>query len=412
MSYLIFCSFEVGGFPFRMAETLNRYGVETYYIYLGRGGLEHDSTQFHYGHQQPEWDLSNSFQNLLSSSRKIIQRLNQVKKEKNILHCLATGRNAYLLKMAGIDYSYWSYGSDIDQECFIRVPLSNTPLRKRLIQHPYRVVSESLKARKSINTSTSVMISPYQFEKLEKICAGKKMFFLPHYFKTLDYQNLLQQKIRNKKILKEQIGSEQYFFSSTRHVWCGSLRDMPDNKGNNIMLNSFSLFKKIAKDDHSKFIFINKGPDAESSKSLSRSLGIQDDVVWVDEMRREDLDRYYQGADICFGQFGTPVLTYAALEPLANGTISLSFLKDNKPPVPFYKDKPPIFSSKNPKEIAEFMMRTLAQKKDYEELSYKSWLWIQNNCLEETFVKSFIKLYEEDSSICSPIKKNKPLSEH
>ena len=148
MSYLIFCSFEVGGFPFRMAETLNRYGVETYYIYLGRRGLEHDSTQFHYGDQRPDWDLSNSFQNILRDSRKVIQRLNQLKTERNILNCLATGRNAYLLKMAGIEYRYWSYGADIDQECFIRVPVSNTPLCKRLIHHPYRVVTELLKSKK------------------------------------------------------------------------------------------------------------------------------------------------------------------------------------------------------------------------------------------------------------------------
>lgn len=399
MSYLIFCSFEVGGFPFRMAETLNRNGVETYYIYLGKRGLEHDSAQFHYGDQQPNWDLSNSFQNILMDSKKIVQRLKKVTTERNILHCLATGRNAYLLKMAEIEYKYWSYGSDIDQACFLRIPLSNTPLCKRLIQHPYRVVSELLKARKSIKASTSVMISPYQFETLKKICAGKKMFFLPHYFKMLDYPILLQQKTQNKKILKERIGSEHYFFSSTRHVWCGSLREMADNKGNNIILNSYALFKKISGDDHSKFVLINKGPDVESSKLLSRRLGIQDDVLWFDEMKREELDRYYQGADICFGQFGTPVVTYAALEPLANGTISISFLNKNNPPVPFYKEKPPIFSSKDPREIVEFMVRTLAEKKDYEALSHKSWLWIQNNCSEETFVKSFIELFEEDSSI-------------
>jgi glycosyltransferase involved in cell wall biosynthesis len=395
VSYLIFCSFEVGGFPFRMAETLNRYGVETYYIYLGRRGLEHDSAQFHYGHQQPAWDLSDSFQNILSDSRKVIQRLNQLKKERNILHCLATGRNAYLLKMAGIEYRYWSYGADIDQECFIRVPLSNTPLCKRLVQHPYRVVSELLRTRKSIKASTSVMISPYQFERLKRICADKNKFFLPHYFKTVDYQKLLQQKTQSKKILREQIFTERYFFSSTRHVWCGSLRDMTDNKGNNIMLNSYAIFKKISRDDPSKFVLINKGPDVESSKLLSRSLGIENNVIWIDEMKRDELDRYYQGATLCFGHFGTPVITYAALEPLANGTISISFSNDNDPSVPYYKEKPPIFSSKDPKEIAEFMVRILARSEDYEGLLYKSWLWIQNNCSEEKFVESFLTIFQK-----------------
>ena len=161
------------------------------------------------------------------------------------------------------------------------------------------------------------------------------------------------------------------------------------------MLNSYAIFKKITVDDHSKLVLVKKGPDVELSKSLSRRLGIEDDVVWIDEMKREELDRYYQGAAICFGQFGTPVVTYAALEPLANGTISISFLNDNNSPVPFYKEKPPIFSNINPKEIAEFMVKKLAEEKDYEDLSYNSWLWIQNNCSEEIFVKSFLTLFQE-----------------
>ena len=47
MSYLIFCSFEVGGLPYRMAEILNAHGVEAYYASIAKPTLGHDSTQFH-----------------------------------------------------------------------------------------------------------------------------------------------------------------------------------------------------------------------------------------------------------------------------------------------------------------------------------------------------------------------------
>ena len=395
MSYLIFCSFEVGGFPFRMAETLNRHGVETYYIFMGKRGLDHDSTYFHYENRCEDWDLSNRFQNIFYNVKESVDMLKNLKSKHNINHCIATGRGAYLLHRAGIRYKYWSYGSDIDQECFFRVPLSNYPLLTRDLLHPFKVFSERHQARRSIFHADSVMISPYQIRRLRKINPDKKMFFLPHYFKIIDYPLLLEQKSKNQIKICEEIKTKKYFFSSTRHVWCGSLRDMKDNKGNNVMLNAFALFKKISKNDHSKFVLINKGPDAESSKLLSRSLGIQDHVVWLDEIKREELDRYYQGAAICFGQFGTPVVTYAALEPLANGTISISFSKDNNTSVPFYIEKPPIFSNKNPKEIAEFMVKILSEKENYEDLSYKSWLWIKNNCSEEEFVKSFLKVFQE-----------------
>jgi glycosyltransferase involved in cell wall biosynthesis len=221
------------------------------------------------------------------------------------------------------------------------------------------------------------------------------MFFLPHCFKTTDYQTLLEQKAQSRRIVCEQIRAERYFFSSTRHVWSGTLRDMADNKGNDVLLKSYAIFKRRTGDHQSKLVLVRKGPDAGASQSLSQTLGINHDIAWTDEMRREELDRYYQGAAVCFGQFGTPVITYAALEPLANGTISISFSNDNGFPAPFYKEKPPIFSSRDPKEIAEFMVRVLARKEDYEDLSYESWLWIQNNCSEEKFVESFLTLFQE-----------------
>ena len=398
MSYLIFCSLEVGGLPFRMANTLNQHGVETYYIYLGSQARNHDSTHFHYGDRSEPWDLSGGFQDYLWRPRAIVALLNQIKSKRHILHCFATGRNAYLLKKAGIKYKYWSYGSDIDQECFIRMPLSNTPVCKRFIIHPYRVISERSKARRSICEATSIMISPYQLESLGRICPGKRMFFLPHYFKTTDYQTLLEQKAQSKRIVYEQIRAERYFFSSTRHVWSGTLRDMADNKGNDVLLRSYAIFKKWAGDHQSKLVLVRKGPDVEASQSLSRTLGIKDDIVWTDEMRREELDRYYQGATICFGQFGSPVITYSALEPLANGSISISLLSQNNSIVPIYKENPPIFSSKNPKEIAGFMVRVLLGKENDADLSYKSWLWVQNHCSEEIFVKSFTKVFEEEAS--------------
>lgn len=398
MSYLIFCSFEVGGLPFRMADTLNRHGVETYYIYLGSKATNHDSTHFHYGARSEEWDQSHVFQDHLRSPKKIVTLLSRIKAEEHILHCLATGRNAYLLKKAGMKYKYWSYGSDIDEECFIRMALSNTPLCKRFIKHPYRVISERSKARRSICEATSIMISPYQLESLGRICPGKRMFFLPHYFKTTDYQTLLEQKAQSKRIVYEQIRAERYFFSSTRHVWSGTLRDMADNKGNDVLLKSYAIFKKRTGDHQSKLVLVRKGPDVEASKSLSRALGIDDSIIWIDEMRREELDRYYQGAAMCFGQFGTSAITYAALEPLANGTISISISNENDSIVPYYKTRPPIFNSKDSKEIAEFMVKILLRNGDHADLSYKSWLWIQNNCSEEHFVKSFVRLFEEDST--------------
>jgi hypothetical protein len=389
VSYLIFCSFEVGGFPFRMAETLNRYGVETFYIFLGRKRSDHDSALFHYGPIFEEWDLSDMFGNGLYNSGEVVAFLRQIKAKRNITHCLATGTNAYLLKKAGINYKYWSYGSDLDERCFSQVGISSFPFWRNF----YLAFIDRPKTRKSICQSDSVMIAPYQTEALEGICPKKEMFFLPHYFKVVDYSMLLRQKNENKRMICNTIQAQKFFFSSARHVWSGHLRYTTNNKGNDVVLHSYALYLKLTNDFTSKLVLVKKGPDVESSRLLAQDLGVSNNVVWVNEMRREELDRYYQGATICFGQFGTPVVSYAALEPLANGSISISLSDENHSKVPFYKENPPIFNSKTPEEIAPFMVRMVSEKEKYADLSYKSWLWTKNHCSEEKFVESFLELF-------------------
>ncbi|CAN0499711.1 unnamed protein product, partial [Phaeothamnion confervicola] len=59
--FLIFCSYEVGGFPYKMAEILNRHSIVTYYISVDREQFGHDSTTYHWGTQREEWDLSRLF---------------------------------------------------------------------------------------------------------------------------------------------------------------------------------------------------------------------------------------------------------------------------------------------------------------------------------------------------------------
>jgi glycosyltransferase involved in cell wall biosynthesis len=396
VSYLIFCSFEVGGLPYRMAEILNRYEVETYYIFLGKKASGHDSAQFHYGNRFEEWNLSNLFQNRPYNSRKTVKQLCQIKEKHNISYCLATGANAYLLKQAGMSYKYWSYGSDLDQRCFIPVWPPNYPLWKRLIKHPYLLFVDGPKARESIYQANSVMVAPYQIEALNKICPDKEMFFLPHHFKIIDYHVLMQQKTENKRIICKEIQAKRFFFSSVRHVWTGHLRNAADNKGNDVMLYSYAMYLKLSKDFDSKLVLVKKGPDVELSKSLSRSLGIDNHIVWINEMRREELDRYYRGATICFGQFGTPVITNSVLEPLANGSITISFFSEIRSAIPFYQENPPIFNSKDPKEIADYMLKTLSDQDYLSELPYKAWLWIKKNCSEEKFVESFLGLFTKD----------------
>ena len=319
----------------------------------------------------------------------------EVKEKYRITNCLAIGIDAYLLKKADIPYKYWTYGSDLDQYCFIHIGLINPLLWKRLLIHPFRVYWERQRARKSIGMSDSVMIAPYQFKALMKVSLNKEMYFLPHPLSILEFSELQKQRKENRESICKEVEAEEYFFSSTRHVWAGPSRKMSDSKGNDVVFHAFAKYLRLSKYRRSKLVLVNKGHDVEHSRSLARSLGIEGSVEWLDEMKREELNKYYQGASICFGQFGASVINFSLLEPLANASICVSFFNETNSSLPYYKTIPPVFNSREPQLIAEFMIRTLRNEEIYNGLSYNSWLWVKENCSEEKFVESFLGLFQE-----------------
>jgi hypothetical protein len=401
---MVFCTSEIGALPFKIAKTLNDYGVQTYYISLSGKQKGHDSTRFHFGNGFEDWDLSHIFSDVSCFTHKldqvfylagrIISRLRRIKEQYQITHCFATGIKSYLLKQAGIDYKYWSYGSDLDRHCFHPVfPYSYPFWIKGLLYIPFRLVIRP-NARNSISSSESIQISPYQVRNLRKVCANKNLFFLPHLIEVRDYDTLVLEKAKSREKVCKEIGAKHFFFSSARHEWAGSFKDEPDLKGNDILLKAFQVYLSKAGAYDTKLILVEKGTDMNASKSLAKKLKIDKNIFWVKEMRRDEIQKFYQGANMCLGQFGTPVITYAALEPLANGNICASFYGNNSNKVPFYDTMPPILNSRNPDEIAKFMHESTDNKSFYENLCHKSWKWVRVHCSEERFVRSFLKVFE------------------
>ncbi|KAF1079814.1 MAG: hypothetical protein GQF41_3931 [Candidatus Rifleibacterium amylolyticum] len=393
MNYLIFCSFEVGGLPYKLAEILNRNGVKTFYLSINYGSTGHDSTSFHYGDKRQPWDLTDRLAGCRFSRARLVRELKAIKQEFNIMNCLATGEKAYLLKEAGIDYNYWSFGADLDQFCFNPVWTEGYPLWKKILKLPYLLLFVKNQSIASIHNSDSILIAPYQYSSLQKIGYSGNMFFLPHCFEIEDYEQLAQKRIDSQKYVCRKLGINRYFFSSTRQFWFGNNKFFSDNKGNDVVLKSFSEYLRLSNDDQMKLILVEKGPDVSASKSLARALGIENAIIWVSEMRRQELKVYYQGATICFGQFGTPVLAFSALEPMANACVCVSFVGDVMVPVPFYKTPPPLINSRNPKQIAEQIYRFLRDSNELSLLQLQSWQWVKENCNEDNFIGFFKKSF-------------------
>lgn len=399
MSYLIFCSFEVGGIPFKIAETLNRCGCRTYYISVDRNASGHNSDKFHYGKLDFDWNLTPEVIDAIDDGE-VLNRIKQIKLKYDITHCFATGHKAFLLAKAGIKYCYWSFGSDLDQVCFYKlVPDGLSLFDKILYFTSLSKISSALYIRKwrncqikSMRNSEKIMIAPYQYYDYLKVCNGKKMFFFPHMFSSADYSCLINSRIDNKNQVKAEIGTDRFFFSSTRHVWSGGSRFYSDNKGNDVMLRAFAQYLNSSLDFETKLVLIEKGADVEKSRELIKDLEIENRVIWLAEMKRDKLFKYYSAAIVAFGQFGTPVLAFSALEPLTQATPCVSYFDDgSKNKIPLYKSMPPVFNSCDENIISKFLSNIMSDNTYYDKLCYDSWLWVRNNCNEEEFCKKFIE---------------------
>lgn len=416
----MFCSYEVGGLPYKMAETFNRHGIEAYYISLDRDARGHDSTKFHYGDRQDLWNLSSLFDKDYQNDQKIINLLIDIKSRYSIKYCLATGHRSYLLDKAKIDYAYWCYGTDFDQFCkspvfkpeysiwkkakvgisFLlnffkeqkRLIPPNYPLWKKTITYFYILFRLSKEQRRSIIKASSLMISSHQLNDYQKLCPGKSLFFIPHLINVTGYDELCGKKTDSKVDISKAIGAKRFFFSSTRHLWSSKNKLFRDYKGNDVILRSFKRYLEISGDDASKLVLVKKGPDTGQSEMLIQELGIDKHVVWLNEMKRDDIRVYYQGASVCFGQFGTPLLNYAVLEPLSNASPTVSFVGDYDDSVPFYSTPPPIFNTMDPEKIANFIHRITSDTGYASEVSYNSWFWAKENCSEERFTKDFLEI--------------------
>jgi hypothetical protein len=304
----------------------------------------------------------------------LVKSLKGLYRKKNIRACLATGDRAYLLAAAGIPYTYWVFGSDLDQWAFC----DDEATRER--------------NRRSISGASKVLIAPYQKELFRSLWPDKPLTFLPHFFDGLKPSNVSDIAERKRvalKTLQPIIGADRFFFSSTRHVWSGAHRDMADNKGNDIIIISFAQYIKKSDDSVTKLVLIAKGWDVEASRHLASELGISNRLIWLDEMQRDELSLYYAAAHLVFGQFGTPVLTYSALEPLAYGTPCISYYLGKSDDVPFYESQPAVYNFNNPEHIVNKILQLTTDNKYYIQSSYYASTWLTNNCSEKAFVKAF-----------------------
>lgn len=380
-TYLIFSTFNVGGFNNIIASLLHDQGVPVILVNTGHG-KEHDSAVFHYGDIQKPYDLSHLF-NDAASEQDYIDRLHWIKNKYKVKYCLATGFKAWLLRVSGIKYNYWAFGSDLD-EYAVMPPYFNTSETDVLtycIKNYFNLGWKSMfiDMNMTLNFCEKIAYAPYQKHIVDRIIPEKKFFYFPHMIEAPEWSDVAQ--LKKEKI--DKLAGKRYVVSTTRQVWTGELRLCPSNKRNDILLQGFSTYVTNTNDEETVLALFNKGDSLEASKALAEEIGIASRIVWLDEVPRAQLAPIYAGAVAALGQFGVPIASFSVLEPLAYATPSISHCL----PVHSSPEIFPVLNCPTPDTIASALQQVIGDPAYAADLGRRSWEWVKEYC-------SFQKVYD------------------
>lgn len=390
MSYLIFCSLEVSGLPYEMAEVLNKHGVETYYISIARGARGHDSTLYQLGYRPPvSWDLSSQVSPLPWGKK--VEKLRSLQQRYRFQGIVATGDLSYLLAEAGLPYLYWCFGVDLDQLDYRRSWTAPLPWWRRWMVLAYFFLAVRRRMIRTLQGASRFMIVPYQRRILESVVSSPKYFFFPHILAGPDGSDLQEARRQAGLRLRERFPATSIVFSAVRHFWHGSRAGLLEDKANQVAIEAFAIYVRRSGDRRARFITVSAGPDVPASQALASRLGIADQMVWVPHTSRQKLADFYLGADLALGNFALPLISFAVLEPLSLGCPCISKVRPYHG-VATYDPPPPLLHADSSALAADFLLEGLSEPEVLQKWSASSRRWAAVYLSEENFVRQFSKL--------------------
>lgn len=204
------------------------------------------------------------------------------------------------------------------------------------------------------------------------------MVYIPQYkniaespaVKYLEYAHIY------KRIRKE---NELVIFSHSRHNGFNLGEDLAiHQKGNDILIKGFGLFKKKNQLLSAKLILFEYGMDIKASKDLIDALEIQKDVAWMPLMQRKEIMFGLNLADISCGQFDNSWLTCGVVNETLASDIPLLHYRDDKLYSKDYPNLYPILNANTAEEIAHALEKYLEHKQHYKTEAKMGSVWLEN----------------------------------
>lgn len=170
----------------------------------------------------------------------------------------------------------------------------------------------------------------------------------------------------------------------------GTVTRVAKEKSIDRIINTFSeILKEIPK---AKLLIVGDGPYREELQKLTKSLGIQDSVIFTLKVPIEEVQIFYQMISVFVTFSTTETQGLTVLEAMAASLPVLAILDDSF--VDSVEDKKNGYLFKTDEEYIEDIIRLYKDKKLYKEMSEKS-LELSYNHSSLEFGKSVFKVYKD-----------------
>ena len=156
------------------------------------------------------------------------------------------------------------------------------------------------------------------------------------------------------------------------------------------------ILKKLSE---SKLIIIGDGPEMKKLTGLTKSLNLEDSVVFIGKMRNKDLPKFYATADIFIGpsviteEGDTEGLGITFLEAMASGTCVIGSNVGGIPDIIKQNKTGILVEQKNPNQLAEAAVNLLKNKKLQKKLIKNAIKHIKNTYSWDIVSSKFSRIY-------------------
>ncbi len=327
---------------------------------------------------------------------------------KNYDIIISAGLSSAYLKKSQIDSDIIiPFGSDLYDIPFFKFKLSSSlkDILKSFVRSSYAKYQKSayLDARAiAIHAGSKLYEEPLKKLKINWLNIHSPMLYNLEDTSTINLQNYI-----NKDKLKKLENSDFVVFNHARHYWTSNEDKLEDFdkylglKRNDRVIRAFARFLKVTKYKNPILVLFEYGLDVNDSKNLIKSLGIENNILWMPKSPRKVIRLLIQK----YCNIGTDQFR----ERISAGLSSVSYevLSSAKPFVTYianmssFFEKSPIIRALNSDDILNIFIDYEKNPSKYEEIGKKSKEWFDSKLgigLAKRYAK-MINLFVENKKL-------------